>query len=213
MSDDGVKLDIIVKDNEEGLPCMVGMRQFDEEQVIERALELFWRQGFSDTSMLDLAKATGVHRGSLYNAYGGKDELFLRAVDVYAARFLDSARTTFGQSDPKVALSGFLNLAIANMTRGAPACGCFSTKTATGNACLDPCVQARLKRLLDELESIVAVALSAPQTRKHLSIPPDQAALVIVTFTRGLAVIERVYRDPKRLKKAARALVDTIFPA
>ena len=57
---------------------MAGVRQFDEQQAYAAALEVFWTKGFRATSMLDLATATGVQRGSLYHAYGGKEQLFLR---------------------------------------------------------------------------------------------------------------------------------------
>ena len=51
---------------------MVGTRQFDEDALLEAALRAFWQNGFVATSMIDVAEATGVQRGSLYNAYGDK---------------------------------------------------------------------------------------------------------------------------------------------
>ena len=47
---------------------MVGARQFDEQEVIAIALDVFWRKGLHDATMQDLATATGVQRGSLYKA-------------------------------------------------------------------------------------------------------------------------------------------------
>ena len=52
---------------------MAGVRQFDEQEVIAVALDVFWRKGLHDATMQDLAAATGVQRGSLYNAYGDKE--------------------------------------------------------------------------------------------------------------------------------------------
>ena len=69
---------------------MVGVRQFDEQEVIALALDVFWRKGLNDATMQDLAAATGVQRGSLYNAYGDKEAIFLRAFDQYARDFLES---------------------------------------------------------------------------------------------------------------------------
>jgi TetR/AcrR family transcriptional regulator, transcriptional repressor for nem operon len=67
---------------------MVGARQFDEQEAIAIALDVFWRKGLHDATMQDLATATGVQRGSLYNAYGDKEGIFLRAFDQYAEQFL-----------------------------------------------------------------------------------------------------------------------------
>ena len=61
---------------------MAGVRQFDEGAMIATALDLFWRQGLAATSMPDLAQATGIQRGSLYNAYGDKETIFLRSFDL-----------------------------------------------------------------------------------------------------------------------------------
>jgi TetR/AcrR family transcriptional regulator, transcriptional repressor for nem operon len=200
-----VKFDIIV--NDDLRLAMVGVRQFDESDVLEKALEVFWRQGLHATSMLDLAHASGVQRGSLYNAYGGKEEMFLRAFEIYAERFLNNVRKALDDPDPKRALQAFFKVAIANMTVGSPARGCLTTKTATELDRNEPRIQERLRRLLDDLEDIVRTALSSAQARKKMALPPAQAAQVIVTFTRGLAVMERVHQDPNRLNEGAAALI------
>lgn len=51
-------------------------RQFDEETVLDQVTEVFWNQGFGQTSVADLVEATGVHKPSLYRTFGSKDELF-----------------------------------------------------------------------------------------------------------------------------------------
>src|ERR1700692_295496 len=79
-----VKIDIAV--NNEVSDSMVGTRQFDEDALLEAALKTFWQNGFAATSMIDVAEATGVQRGSLYNAYGDKERLFLLPFDPYATR-------------------------------------------------------------------------------------------------------------------------------
>jgi AcrR family transcriptional regulator len=92
--------------------AMVGIRQFDEDKVLADALDLFWRKGLRATSMPDLAAATGVQRGSLYNAFGGKEDLFLLAFDRYAARFLETARKSLDAPAADVALARFLDAAL-----------------------------------------------------------------------------------------------------
>src|SRR5215467_2704730 len=78
---------------------MAGVRQFDEEALIAVALEVFWRKGLHDATMQDLAAATGVQRGSLYNAYGDKEAIFLRAFDGYAVQFLETAGNALARGD------------------------------------------------------------------------------------------------------------------
>lgn len=189
---------------------MVGARQFDETKVRDAALDLFWRKGLHATSMLDLAEATGVQRGSLYNAYGGKEAIFLLAFDAYAERFLDAARTALDKPGARQALDAFFTVAIANMTGGSPARGCLTTRTAMETGDTEPRIRERLSALLDDLEAIIRAALSQPLARSQLRLSPDQAAQFIVTFTRGLAVMERVHHNEARLRETASALIDVL---
>src|SRR5262249_30906362 len=123
-----VNLDDSVKDKRSEVSHMVGARQFDEREVIAIALDVFWRKRLHDATMQDLATATGVQRGSLYNAYGDKEAIFLRAFDQYAEQFLERAGHALAQGDAAARLQKFLDAAITNMTSGSPARGCLTTR-------------------------------------------------------------------------------------
>lgn len=191
---------------------MAGVRQFDEEHVVEAVLDVFWRKGLRETTMQDLAAAADVQRGSLYNAYGDKETLFLLAFDRYAARFIKAAQEALNSADDAGALAAFFDVAIANMTAGAPARGCLTTRTALDAVIAGGQVRKRVQALLKELEAALRDAFSRRALRQHLALEPDRAALVVVTFTRGLAVMERAFQDSAQLKEAATALVDALFP-
>ena len=190
---------------------LAGVRQFDEAAMLEEALALFWRQGAAATSMLDLAAATGVQRGSLYNAYGDKEAIFLRAFDLYAARFLEGARASLEGDDAGLVLRRFFDTVIANMTSGTPARGCLTTKTAGDGSLASERIKEKLGGFLDRLAAIVEAALSRPAIRAGLALEPAQAAMVVVTFTRGLAVMERVHGDRTALARAADGLIRALI--
>ena len=63
--------------------CAGRPRCFDESQVLDRALELFWKDGYASTSMQSLLAHMGISRQSLYNTFGDKRRLFLAALDRY----------------------------------------------------------------------------------------------------------------------------------
>ena len=191
---------------------MVGMRQFDEDAMLEVALKTFWQNGFGATSMIDVAEATGVQRGSLYNAYGDKERLFLHAFERYAGRFLDSVRQALSNPDPAVALAAFFKGIIANWTEGAASRGCLTTKTMIELHLAGKVIEARVKRLNDDLAVLIRDALSMPAARRKLSCDPEIAADLVVAFTRGLAVMERVDRNPKHLEKMSQAFVRLLVP-
>jgi len=58
-------------------------REFDEEVALHKAMELFWEQGYEKTSMGDLVNHMGIHRKSLYDTFGDKHTLYLKAIDCY----------------------------------------------------------------------------------------------------------------------------------
>jgi AcrR family transcriptional regulator len=61
-------------------------RKYDPDTALEAALRLFWRNGYSATSLADLAAATRMNRPSLYAAFGDKEALYLKALERFAAR-------------------------------------------------------------------------------------------------------------------------------
>ena len=186
---------------------MVGVRQFDEQEVIGLALDVFWRKGLHDATMQDLAAATGVQRGSLYNAYGDKEAIFLRAFDQYAGQFLDTAAKALAGDDVAARLRNFFDVIIVNMTSGSPSRGCLTTRTAldAGNSSED--VRGRVQGVLDGLEKVVSRAIG-PAAGK--AVDADRLARVVVTFTRGLAVMERAGYSRKQLKETAATFVDAL---
>src|ERR1700738_3778032 len=62
---------------------MAGVKQFDRDEVLDRAMAAFWTRGYEATSIDDLVEATGINRGSLYGTFGDKRRLFLSALHRY----------------------------------------------------------------------------------------------------------------------------------
>ncbi|MYX33231.1 MULTISPECIES: TetR/AcrR family transcriptional regulator [unclassified Streptomyces] len=192
---------------------MAGRRQFDEQYTLGRILDVFWNQGYGATSMQDLATASGVQRGSLYNAYRDKETLFLRVFRDYADAFVAEAAATLDQPDVRQALEDFFDFTIASMTRGTPARGCLSTKTATDTQADAEPIRIAIRGMLDRLEGVMAERLSREDAAGLLTVPPTEAARVLVTMTRGTVVIERVYQDADRLRATARSLIAILLGA
>ncbi|MCA6123857.1 TetR/AcrR family transcriptional regulator [Bradyrhizobium sp. WSM 1704] len=186
------------------------MRQFDEDALIATALDVFWRKGLHDATMQDLAAATGVQRGSLYNAYGDKEAIFLRAFDQYAEQFLHAAGSALASGDPAAGLRNFFDMIIVNMTEGAPARGCLTTRTALDAAISSEDVRRRVQGVLSRLEQLIGKAIGAVPARRSVA-DANRLARVIVTFTRGLAVMERAGYSRKQLRESATTFIDAVI--
>jgi TetR/AcrR family transcriptional regulator, transcriptional repressor for nem operon len=188
---------------------MVGVRQFDEQEVIAIALDVFWQKGLHDATMQDLAAATGVQRGSLYNAYGDKEAIFLRAFDQYAADFIESVGNLVAEGDVATRLKNFFDSAIVNMTSGSPPRGCLTTRTALNAGISSEAVRERVQDLLGRLEQVVSKAISSASDGRATA-EANRLARVVVTFTRGLAVMERAGYSRKQLRESAATFVDAL---
>src|SRR5260370_28545545 len=94
---------------------MAGIRQFDRDAVIDRAMILFWRKGYGATSIQDLEKATRLRRGSLYNAFGDKQGLFIAALKRYEMTVGRERIERLANPDPYRAIEGFLNILVEQM--------------------------------------------------------------------------------------------------
>lgn len=58
-------------------------REFDYDQALTKAMHVFWKKGYEGTSMPDLTEAMGMNRPSIYSAFGNKEELFSKALELY----------------------------------------------------------------------------------------------------------------------------------
>lgn len=188
---------------------MVGVRQFDEQELIATALVVFWRKGLHDATMQDLAAATGVQRGSLYNAYGDKEAIFLRAFDQYTGQLLEASAQALAEGDAVARLRNFFDMIIMNMTSGSPPRGCLTTRTALDIGISSTAVRQRVQGVLSRLEQLVGKAISSAPD-KQPAIDANRLARVVVTFTRGIAVMERAGYSRKQLKESAVTFVDAL---
>ena len=65
---------------------MARPKNFSRDGVLEKALPVFWKHGFADTSLQELGKATGVHKSGLCSEFSGKEDLFLESLRFYLDR-------------------------------------------------------------------------------------------------------------------------------
>src|SRR5919106_4393971 len=68
-------------------------RQFDLDEALDRALEVFWARGYEGATLPELTKVMGINRPSLYAAFGNKEQLFRRALDRYVDERMTFIRT------------------------------------------------------------------------------------------------------------------------
>ena len=97
---------------------MARLIEFDRPQVVNRALALFWRQGYQATTLADLLQAMGISRSSFYAAFGDKRSFFIECLDLWAARTLGLVQRTRAEMPPLDALQNFFERSFQAATPG-----------------------------------------------------------------------------------------------
>lgn len=191
-------------------------RQFVQEDVLRIAFEQFWRKGVRGTSLSDIARDAGVQRGSLYNAFGSKEALFLCAYERYANDYLATVEKAVSKGPLRKRLVGFFDVAIANFCKGSPPRGCPTTRglmeisSVEGDG-LDETARQAFASLLTRVVELIEGALRAGVACGDFRGDPEITALHIVTIARGLVVLERAFGDEAQLRRIARYTVDTVL--
>lgn len=191
-------------------------REFDHDDVLRIAFDQFWRKGVRGTSLSDIARDAGVQRGSLYNAFGSKEALFLAAYERYAGEYLGALQKALGSGTLRARLGAFFDQTITNFRSGSPPRGCPTTRGlmelgAAEDDGLDENARQAFAGLMDRITALVEQAFSEGAARGEFKADPAAAALHIVTVTRGLAVLERAFGDEAQLRKIARHTIDLVL--
>ena len=191
-------------------------REFDHDDVLRIAFDQFWRKGVRGTSLSDIARDAGVQRGSLYNAFGSKEALFLKAYERYAGEYLVVLQKALGAGSLRKRLTVFFDLTITNFRAGTPPRGCPTTRglmelgAAEGEG-LDEDARRAFASLVSRITALIQETLSAGAERGEFSGNAAAAALHIITVTRGLAVLERAFGDERQLRKIAAHTIDLVL--
>lgn len=192
---------------------------FDKETALRSALHLFWSKGYEATSLADLTAAMGITPPSLYNAFGGKEQLFAAALDLYIA-------DTSARSEPilanaataREAVRQLLELRareqsglapIPTMGGGALACaqphGCMLIASANNGSAAPAALRARVADLERHGEQRLAARIA--QGIRDGDVPPgeDAAALAAyyVAVIDGMATLARGGAPLQRLRDIA----------
>ncbi|AXO32940.1 TetR/AcrR family transcriptional regulator [Micromonospora chalcea] len=148
-----------------GTPTPGRPRAFDEQTVLDRAAEVFWRHGYEGASLSSLTSAMGINRPSLYATFGSKEELFRRAFARYHETNLANARAALEQPTAYAAVESFLRASADGLTADDHPAGCLSIQgglscspentrisemLAAGRAATETALEERLSRAAKE---------------------------------------------------------------
>ena len=123
---------------------MARLREFDTEEVLDQAMDAFWRHGYEATSVRDLLEATGLQKGSLYQAFGDKHSLFMTILERYIARAESIAGEVFDNTPPGEAIAAWMQRMHAESSAQGCEKGCLIWNTTSELAPHDEAVRTVL---------------------------------------------------------------------
>lgn len=185
---------------------MARTKEFDPDTALRAALELFWTRGYEATSMADLVEHMGVAKASIYATFGGKRELYLRALDRYGDLTDPGLLDRLSQPGPVLPAVRALVESYAGEAAGPGGRrGCFVVNTAVELAPHDPAAARRVQANWDFLEAALTSALVRAQAQGELAADRDPRALgrMLLVLMQGLRVMGKAATEPERLRAAA----------
>ncbi len=181
---------------------MPRVKLFNEEEVLNKAMELFWKKGYHATSIRDLVNHLGINRASLYDTYGGKKELFDRSFNKYRTSntkgvisFLDS------QPNVKEGLKKLFEIAIKESVNDDDKKGCFVVNTTTELLPGDDKIQAILEENIKTFENVFYNFLLSGEKKGEIAKGKDLKAIasLIYMLYNGIKVVAKVEPDERKL--------------
>lgn len=169
---------------------MARPREFNEDEVLDQAMYVFWAKGYGGTSTADLLSAMGLTNSSLYKAFGSKENLFRRAMGRYHAGPLAFRALALAEPTPRGVVERMLLGTVDLLTGGETPPGCLEVNSGLAGSSGSEAVRLDLVRNRRVLGELLRERIAATQNAGSLPIglSPEQAATLVATLAHGLAV-------------------------
>jgi TetR/AcrR family transcriptional regulator, transcriptional repressor for nem operon len=192
---------------------MARPREFDEEAVLEAAVQCFWEHGYEATSIRDLIEKTGITGASLYNAFGDKRALYQRALDRYVEDSIVDRIRRCEALAPREAIDAFFAEIVRRSLDDRQHKGCMLVNAALDVVPNDPGFQRIVAAVLIRVEQFFLGRIEAGQADRTItrSLAAKTLARHLVGVLMGIRVLARVRPERALLEgivSGALALLD-----
>lgn len=159
-------------------------RKSDPDEVLEKALKLFWKNGFAATSMNDVSLATGMAKPGLYATFGNKEDLYEKALQSYFDQFTESFGAEFASSQNHLRDAlGDLFESVIDRATGGSCTGCFLLNTVVETADNPSNINTFSRDLGKTRHRFLAQKFTEAKARHHLA--PDADTEHLAQFVAG----------------------------
>lgn len=180
--------------------------EFNPDEALERAMDLFWSKGYEATSLSNLLAAMEISKSSFYQAYGSKHELFEQCLARFRERQVARMRAALAGADSG---KGFIRSMLASIVADAAGLqtpkGCLIMNTATEFAGRDAAVARLVGHATSDFTDVFAAAIRRAQGAGEISAEKDAETLArfVVSTISGLKTMVKAGFSPQAVEQVA----------
>jgi len=177
---------------------MARTKDFDENEVLNKAVNLFWLKGYNGTSMQDLVDGLGISRSSLYDTYGDKHTLYIKALESYQSTASGKVCQIVGSSLPaKQTIKQLLEFISSELLGDQKHKGCFMVNAEVEVAPHDKEVSQMICQNDQQVEDAFYLVIKKGQENGEITNQQDARALARFTFNtvKGIRVTAKSTTD------------------
>ncbi|MEW4371225.1 TetR/AcrR family transcriptional regulator [Paenibacillus kandeliae] len=202
------------------MPAPGRPREFKDQRVVEAAVEAFMQKGYAACSAQDLCEKTGLGRGSLYNAFGNKHDLYIEALEYYDLQGVNDQQEILQRPiSAKERLQALLDFPMAFDFGEEHKPGCLVINSAMERGGMDDDVDRIFRRHVDLLEDMIVAVLKEAVESGELQLPDSQstdtqvaelAAMLLSSFY-GMRVLNKGTQNRELAHRIASGTLTAIF--
>ena len=188
-------------------------REFDIEDVVRDAMNVFWTRGYHATSLPDLLEGTGLSRGSLYKAFGDKKSLFLKALDCYAEAGLKELGDTLATAGSvKEAIRSALTIYVPLSAGDTGRRGCMVMATAAEMLPHDAEVGACVQNTFRRIQTLLVAAVQRGQSSGEITTDHDARGIArfLVCQIEGMRLLGKVGATRQEMAAVVKAAMRSL---
>jgi AcrR family transcriptional regulator len=170
---------------------MARKKEYNEDEVIEKAMKLFWRKGYETTSMQMLEKEMGINKFSIYSSFGNKHGLFLESLKCYQKKVNVILEKFKNASNGVEDIKQFFYASVSSNFKDDEVKGCLVTNTYNEfSESEDLIIKEEMNLFMNNLKELFVEKLKMDDTRDSETVQKQANFLLLAKH--GLAAATRV---------------------
>jgi len=181
---------------------MARTKEFNEDQALDKAIEIFWHKGYNGTSAQDLVNHLGLSRSSLYDTFGDKQKLFVKSLKRYQKQNHDILIELLENApNIKTAFTDIFKQAVVESLQDRITKGCFMVNSSVELAMHDPEIAKIVHDNQKTVEDIFCQAIKKGQEAGQISDKQEARSLARFIFNNysGIRVLARAGERDKQV--------------